>query len=61
MNGDRGAGVRLVPGLAGGVFGEGTADVDPDGDLVGMEMNLRFPGPWLDRETDLHYNNFGNA
>jgi len=41
-----------------GVFGEGAPTVDPDGDLVGFDLGLRFPGQWLDGETGLHYNYF---
>lgn len=40
----------------GGVFGEGAPTVDPDGDLVGFDLGMRFPGQWLDSGTGLHYN-----
>ena len=41
-------------------FGAGTCNPDPDGDNVQFDFNLRFPGQYFDRETNLHYNNFRN-
>ena len=37
-------------------FGAGACNPDPDGDNVQFEFNLRFPGQYFDRETNLHYN-----
>ena len=37
-------------------FSLGTADEDPDNDLIGFTYNLRFPGQYYDSETELHYN-----
>ena len=37
-------------------FGEAVVDEDPDGDGVAVEMPLRFPGQYIDKETGLHYN-----
>lgn len=39
-------------------FGEGQADMDPDADLTLVNIRLRFPGQYLDEETNLHYNYF---
>jgi len=39
-------------------FGEGAADEDPDGNGVQVSYNLRFPGQYFDKETNLHYNYF---
>jgi len=39
-------------------FGAGACNPDPDGDNVAFEFNLRFPGQYFDRETNLHYNYF---
>ena len=39
-------------------FGAGACNPDPDGDNVQFEFNLRFPGQYFDRETNLHYNYF---
>ncbi len=39
-------------------FGEAQVDEDPDGDGVVVEMPLRFPGQYYDRETGYHYNYF---
>lgn len=39
-------------------FGESAANEDPDGDTNTVTVNLRFPGQYLDVETDLYYNYF---
>ncbi len=39
-------------------FGAYPADEDPDGDGTKVALNLRFPGQYFDRETNLHYNYF---
>jgi RHS repeat-associated protein len=39
-------------------FGAAAPDEDPDGDANRFEFNLRFPGQYYDRETNLHYNYF---
>jgi RHS repeat-associated protein len=39
-------------------FGAYPADEDPDGDGTKVAFNLRFPGQYFDRETNLHYNYF---
>lgn len=36
-------------------FGAGACNPDPDRDNVLFEINLRFPGPYFDRETNQHY------
>ena len=37
-------------------FGASTANEDPDNDGVAFEFNLRFPGQYFDKETNLAYN-----
>jgi len=37
-------------------FGVNVPDEDPDGNSVGFEFPLRFPGQYADKETNLHYN-----
>ena len=37
-------------------FGTTLAQEDPDGDLTLLTYNLRFPGQYLDQETNQHYN-----
>ncbi|BCB27721.1 hypothetical protein SKTS_26070 [Sulfurimicrobium lacus] len=39
-------------------FGTAAPEQDPDGDGVPFTLNLRFPGQYFDRETNLHYNYF---
>lgn len=39
-------------------FGSYLPDEDPDGDGTRVTLNLRFPGQYFDRETNLHYNYF---
>ena len=39
-------------------FGADAANQDPDADTVAFVYNLRFPGQYLDTETQLHYNYF---
>ncbi len=39
-------------------FGAYPADEDPDGDGTKVALNLRFPGQYFDKETNLHYNYF---
>ena len=39
-------------------FGTSAVDEDPDGDSNLFAYNQRFPGQYLDRETELHYNYF---
>ena len=39
-------------------FGNDTPNGDPDGDSNSFEFNLRFPGQYFDRETNLAYNYF---
>lgn len=39
-------------------FGAYPADEDPDGDGAKVTLNLRLPGQYFDRETNLHYNYF---
>jgi len=39
-------------------FGAYPADENPDGDGTKVTLNLRFPGQYFDRETNLHYNYF---
>jgi RHS repeat-associated protein len=39
-------------------FGASTANEDPDGDGAKFTYNLRFPGQYYDKETNLHYNYF---
>jgi RHS repeat-associated protein len=39
-------------------FGQGAADEDPDGNLLTLSYNLRFPGQLYDPVTGLHYNYF---
>jgi RHS repeat-associated protein len=40
------------------VFGDSQPNTDPDGDASNFELNLRFPGQYVDAETGLHYNYF---
>jgi RHS repeat-associated protein len=37
-------------------FGDNPANEDPDGNSVAFEFNLRFPGQYFDKETNLAYN-----
>jgi len=37
-------------------FGAALPNDDPDGDGVPFVFDLRFPGQYFDRETNLHYN-----
>ncbi len=37
-------------------FGNNTANEDPDGNSITFEFPLRFPGQYLDKETNTHYN-----
>jgi RHS repeat-associated protein len=37
-------------------FGNNAANEDPDGDSQMFVFNLRFPGQYFDKETNLHYN-----
>ncbi|RJG05287.1 hypothetical protein D3870_03980 [Noviherbaspirillum cavernae] len=37
-------------------FGNGLPDANPGGAGTNFEFNLRFPGQYFDRETNLHYN-----
>lgn len=37
-------------------FGNNVADEDPDGNSVVVEVPLRFPGQYADKEINLHYN-----
>lgn len=39
-------------------FGASPPNEDPDGNSVTYVMPLRFPGQYLDKETNLHYNYF---
>ena len=39
-------------------FGSTAANDDPDGDGSTFTYNLRFPGQYFDKETNLHYNYF---
>jgi RHS repeat-associated protein len=39
-------------------FGASPPDEDPDGDGTKFTLNLRFPGQYYDKETELHYNYF---
>ena len=39
-------------------FGNATPEEDPDNDGNAFTMNLRFPGQYYDRETNLNYNYF---
>ncbi|MBL8499394.1 MAG: RHS repeat protein, partial [Nitrosomonas sp.] len=39
-------------------FGANLSDEDPDGNSQSFEYNLRFPGQYFDKETNLHYNYF---
>lgn len=37
-------------------FGGAKVNEDPDGDGKNIELNVRFPGQYYDKETGLHYN-----
>ncbi len=39
-------------------FGEAAPNEDPDGDLTDVTVNLRFPGQYVDMESDQYYNYF---
>jgi RHS repeat-associated protein len=39
-------------------FGTTPPNEDPDGDAQSFVLNLRFPGQYFDKETNLHYNYF---
>ncbi|HNG37154.1 MAG TPA: RHS repeat-associated core domain-containing protein [Nitrosomonas sp.] len=49
---------RVVWQWHSGAFGETLPEEDPDGDGAKFEYNLRFPGQYWDKETNLHYNYF---
>ncbi|MEZ5616462.1 MAG: RHS repeat-associated core domain-containing protein [Rhodocyclaceae bacterium] len=40
----------------GEAFGNAPANEDADGNAIPLAYNLRFPGQYLDKETNLHYN-----
>lgn len=44
--------------LLGNAFGAHAAETDPDGNGVGLDVPLRYPGQYFDAETVLHYNYF---
>jgi RHS repeat-associated protein len=44
--------------LLGNAFGAHAAETDPDGNGVGLDFPLRYPGQYFDAETGLHYNYF---
>ena len=39
-------------------FGNSPVEEDPDGDSTNTTLNLRFPGQYYDKETNLNYNYF---
>jgi len=39
-------------------FGVGVADLDPDADMVEINVRLRFAGQYFDQEAGVHYNYF---
>lgn len=49
---------RVVWQWYSGAFGETFPEEDPDGNGIKFEYNLRFPGQYWDKETNLHYNYF---
>ncbi len=49
---------RVVWQWNSGAFGEALPEEDPDGDGSKFEYNLRFPGQYWDKETNLHHNYF---
>lgn len=49
---------RVVWSASNRGFGEGIYSADPDGDGHKVDMPLRYPGQYYDKESGLHYNYF---
>lgn len=49
---------RIVWSATNRGFGEGIYNSDPDGDGRKVDMPLRYPGQYYDKESGLHYNYF---